>query len=120
MSGSSFRVHVCHGPNCTPRGGAAALLSALEDEVRLLGLANDVEILATSCRSRCELGPSVNVYPGPTCYGHVTPEAIRTIAVEHLKNGRPVTELIVRESPAKTFDLNKLDKLFGGKDEVRD
>lgn len=114
MSGPSYRVHVCHGPNCTPRGGAAALIAALEDEVRALGLAENVEILATSCRGRCDLGPSVNVYPGPTCYGHVTPQTIRTIAVEHLKNGRAVTNLIVRETPAKQFDVNKLDELFGG------
>ena len=70
-----YRVHICHGPNCTPRGGAARLIDALEEAVQRLGIAGDVEIIATSCRNRCELGPSVNVYPGPVFYGLVTPEA---------------------------------------------
>ncbi len=111
-----YRVHVCHGPNCTPSGGAAALMSELEAEVERLGLSGAVEILATSCRNRCENGPSVNVYPGPTRYGHVTPDDIRLIAVEHLNNGRPVGQLIVDESPAKRVDLGRLDALFGPPD----
>ena len=112
MNEPAYRVHICHGPNCTPRGGAGALIDALEIEVRRLGIAGRVEILATSCRNRCELGPSVNVYPGPTCYGHVSPEDITRIALEHLRDGIPVVDLIVAEPPRTTFDLSKLDNIF--------
>jgi (2Fe-2S) ferredoxin len=112
MNEPAYRVHICHGPNCTPRGGAAALIDALETEVQRLGIGDRVEILATSCRNRCELGPSVNVYPGPFCYGHVTPDAIRTIAQDHLRDGNPVANLIVADAPRATFDPSKLDKLF--------
>ena len=113
MSEPTWRVHVCHGPNCTPRGGAKALIEALEIEVNRLGIADQVEIIATSCRNRCELCPSVNVYPGPTCYGHVTSDAIRTIAANHLRSGHPVDELIVSESPKRSIDFGGLDRLLG-------
>lgn len=113
MNESGWRVHICHGPNCTPRGGARALIERLEQEVRRLGIEDCVEILATSCRNRCELGPSVNVYPGPTCYGHVSPDAIARIAESHLRDGTPVQELIVAEAPRVTFDASKLDDMFG-------
>ena len=113
MSDPTWRVHICHGPNCTPRGGAKALIEALEVEVNRLGIAEQVEIIATSCRNRCELGPSVNVYPGPTCHGHVTPDAIRTIAANHLRSGHPVEELVVADSPKRTIDFGGLDRLLG-------
>ena len=112
MTEPAYRVHICHGPNCTPRGGAKALIEALEAEVRRLGIEDRVEILATSCRNRCELGPSVNVYPGPVCYGHVTPEAITRIADEHLLGGRVVNEYQVADKPRPIIDLSKLDSLF--------
>jgi (2Fe-2S) ferredoxin len=107
-----YRVHICHGPNCTPRGGAARLIDALEAAVQRLGIAEEVEIIATSCRNRCELGPSVNVYPGPVFYGHVTPEAMDVIAEEHLLNGRVVQELVVKEPAKVTIDFDKLGKFL--------
>jgi (2Fe-2S) ferredoxin len=107
-----YRVHICHGPNCTPRGGAARILTALEEAVRRLGIKNDVEIIATSCRNRCELGPSVNVYPGPVFYGHVDPEGIERIAEEHLLHGRVVRELVVKEPARVTIDFDKLGKIL--------
>jgi len=108
----AYRVHICHGPNCTPRGGARALIEALEAEMRRLGIEDRVEILATSCRNRCELGPSVNVYPGPVCYGHLTPAAITRIAREHLLSDLVVTEYQVADKPRPVIDFSKLDKIF--------
>ena len=112
MNAKTYRIHICHGPNCTPRGGAAALIDALELEVQRLGIADRVEIMATSCRNRCELGPSVNVYPGPVCYGRVTPDAIVLIAREHLRDGHIVSEYQVADAPRPLIDLSKLDKFF--------
>lgn len=112
MNEPEYRVHICHGPNCTPRGGAKALIETLEAAVQNLGIANRVEIIATSCRNRCELGPSVNVYPGPICYGYVTPEGMIRIAREHLRDGTPVDDLIVADASSTRFDPGKLDKLF--------
>ncbi len=60
------------------------------------GLADRVEIIATSCRNRCDYGPSMNVYPGPTFYNELTPEAIEEIVRDHLKHGRLATRWLFR------------------------
>lgn len=93
-----YRVHVCRGPNCSLRNSKATL-ACFEEAVREAGLAGEVEIIATSCRDRCDWGPSVNVFPGPTMYAGVDCPAARAIVSEHLTHDRPVTRL--------TFDTSK-------------
>ena len=51
----------------------------LERAVREAGLADRVEVLATTCRNRCDYGPSLNVYPGPVFYNLVDKTAISEI-----------------------------------------
>jgi (2Fe-2S) ferredoxin len=89
-------VHICFGPNCSPRG-SRQLLPALHDALGRAGIAHDIEVIATTCRNRCDWGPSVNVYPGPVFYAHVTSEAIEEIVREHLLGGRPVERLRFKE-----------------------
>jgi len=90
-------VHVCFGKNCTPNG-AENVFAAFQSAIREAGLEADVELLATSCRSRCELGPSVNVYPGPVTYGQITPERAREIVARHfVAGGSTVEELVVTD-----------------------
>jgi (2Fe-2S) ferredoxin len=101
-----YRVHICQGPNCTGRG-SRALFAHLEQELLRLGIEDAVEVLATSCRNRCETGPSVNVYPGPTFYCGVTPDVLRRIAESHLAHDVPVDEhVVLQERPS--IDLSKL------------
>jgi len=84
-----YRVHLCFGPSCSARG-SRDLLGVLQNAVRRAGLTERVEILATSCRDRCDFGPAMNVYPGPVFYNNLTPAAIEDIVQEHLAFGRPV------------------------------
>ena len=92
------RVHVCFGKNCTPNGAEAAF-AAFQSEIRSRGLTSDVDLIATSCRSRCEVGPSVNVYPGPVMYGYMDAERARRVVAEHLvAGGRPVDAFVVTEN----------------------
>ena len=90
-----YRVHLCFGPNCTGRG-SPALLPVLEQAVAEAGLAERVEILATTCRNRCDYGPSLNVYPGPVFYNEVDAEAIREIVERHLSRGEIVDRWLFR------------------------
>lgn len=92
---ATYRVHLCFGPNCTPRG-SRALLPVLETALAREGIADRVEIIASTCRDRCDYGPSMNVYPGPTFYNELTPDAIEEIVREHLKGGRPVARWFFR------------------------
>jgi (2Fe-2S) ferredoxin len=59
----------------------------LERAVGEAGLSDQVEVLATTCRNRCDYGPSLNVYPGPVFYNLVNPTAISEIVTKHLGNG---------------------------------
>ena len=65
------------------------------------GLGGEVEIIAATCRDRCDIGPSMNVYPGPTFYKLVDETAIERIVREHLVNGTPVAEYIVSTQPIR-------------------
>lgn len=94
-AGARYRVHICFGPNCSPRG-SQALLPVLEEAVARAGLTDQVEIIATTCRDRCDYGPSINVYPGPTFYNEVTPEAIEEIVDQHLRRDQPVARWFFR------------------------
>jgi (2Fe-2S) ferredoxin len=89
-----FRIHVCFGKNCTPAGGPAVFQS-FREELRNAGMSGEVELIASSCRSRCELGPSVNIYPGPVLYGWMTPEGVARVVREHLAGGTPVSDLTI-------------------------
>ena len=99
-AGARYRVHLCFGPNCTPRG-SRDLLPVLEAAVAREGLSDRVEIIATTCRNRCDYGPSLNVYPGPTFYNELTAEAIDEIVREHLGAGRPVPRWFFRPKPIR-------------------
>ncbi len=90
-----YRVHLCFGPNCTERG-SNSLLPVLEQAVIEAGLAGNVEILATTCRDRCDYGPSLNVYPGPVFYNQVDEAAIRDIVKRHLAGNEVVDRWLFR------------------------
>ncbi len=94
-TGTSYRVHLCFGPHCSPRG-SRSLLPVLEAAIVRAGIGDRVEIIVTTCRDRCDYGPSLNVYPGPTFYNELTPEAIEEIVAEHLVAGRPVQRWFFR------------------------
>lgn len=83
---SQYRVHLCFGPNCSERG-SRALWPHLARAIAEAGLGGRVEILATTCRNRCDYGPSMNVYPGPVFYNQIDEAAIDVIVREHLAGG---------------------------------
>jgi (2Fe-2S) ferredoxin len=62
-------------------------MPALEQAISDAGLGDRVEILATTCRDRCDYGPSLNVYPGPVFYNQLDLDAIRDIVQRHLADG---------------------------------
>jgi NADH-quinone oxidoreductase subunit F len=74
----------------------------LESAIRRAGLSDRVEVIATSCRDRCEYGPSMNVYPGPVFYAGVTEEAIEEIVAQHLAGGQAVERYRYKD-PARAF-----------------
>lgn len=113
----AYRAHLCLGKNCSARG-SQALLKELERAVREAGLADRVEVSATSCRDRCDFGPSMNVYPGPVFYNEINADAIEEIVTSHFLLGRPVERFFFKGGSKQNPGLSSsaasaLDRLFG-------
>jgi (2Fe-2S) ferredoxin len=83
------------------------LLPALQAAIERAGLSGEIEVIATSCRNRCDYGPSLNVYPGPTFYAGVTEEAIEEIVQQHLLNDIPVKRWIFRDPMLSRAGMNR-------------
>ena len=119
----AYRAHLCLGKNCSARG-SQALLKKLEREVREAGLADRVEVSATSCRDRCDFGPSMNVYPGPVFYNEIDAEAIEEIVTSHFLLWRPVERFFFKGASKPSPRLSAsaasaLDRLFGSTGEPK-
>ena len=104
MEQSDYIVHICFGLHCTPNG-SRALLRIFEEETEACGIADRVAVLPSSCRSRCDWGPSVNVMPGNVQYNHVDPEGVRRIVREHLVGGTIVRDYLFRPPTKPTATI---------------
>jgi (2Fe-2S) ferredoxin len=97
-------VIVCTGSYCSPsREGRqlyAHLARLLQRENLLFG-PRRVKRGETPCLGVCAGGPIVVVYPEGIWYAGVTPAVMERIVVEHLRDGRIVTEAVFhRLTPA--------------------
>jgi (2Fe-2S) ferredoxin len=91
MDKPKYRVYLCSGPNCGPKG-AGALLDFLSHEVERHQLESQVSVAATGCQAHCESGPTMVVFPGPTFYQGIDRERLVRIVSEHFVGGEPVKE----------------------------
>ena len=97
-------VIVCQGTSCTEKGQglpARELRTALFDS----GLQHRVRVSRVTCLNLCSLSPNAVVYGaapvpgapgGGAWYCGLTPSKVRRVVEEHLRDGRPVTDLLVR------------------------
>ncbi len=91
-----FRVYLCGGSSCTPKG-RDALLRALEDALWVAQLDNLVDVRVSGCQDRCDYAPNVTIWPGPYHYSNLTPAAIEQIVAQHLLKGEPVRAFLLGE-----------------------
>lgn len=100
MEKYAHHVIVCTGGFCSPDRKGRALYSLLASLLQREGLLfgpTRVKRGETPCLGVCAGGPIVVVYPEGIWYGHVTPELLERIVVEHLKEGRPVKEAVFHQ-----------------------
>ncbi len=94
-----IRTHVliCGGTGCTS-SGSVKIAEALEEQIALNGLADEIKVVRTGCFGLCALGPVMIVYPEGTFYSRVKIEDVPEIVSEHFLKGRVVDRLVYRET----------------------
>lgn len=93
--GKEIRVVVGMG-TCGISAGARPVLNELVSEVNERHLEN-ISITQTGCIGMCTYEPMFDVYDtmGKTTYVHMTPEKVKKVVLEHLVNGKVVSEYTI-------------------------
>ncbi len=84
---------------CGIAAGAKETLQAVVNELEKNGI-NDVSVVQSGCMGLCDVEPTVEVVmegSDPIIYGHVSPEQVTRIVDQHVKNGKVVSDLLVRK-----------------------
>ncbi|HEC91198.1 MAG TPA: (2Fe-2S) ferredoxin domain-containing protein [Alphaproteobacteria bacterium] len=98
-----YRLHVFCCTNRRPDGhkrgscaakGSESLRDYLKARARELGL-TDVRINSAGCMDRCELGPTVVVYPEGVWYRCRTRDDMDAVLTKHLRDGGRVVRLML-------------------------
>lgn len=92
-----YRINVCCGSVCSNRG-ALNVLKELETVAKDTGVEKFCKISQAGCIGICSSGPLILIEPGDYIYEKVTVEKVKYIVNEHILNGRPVKELLYKNS----------------------
>lgn len=117
-TGYRKQVLVCGGTGCTS-SGSKKVVEALESSLVQLGIEKEIYVVRTGCFGLCALGPIMIVYPEGCFYSQVTPDGVRRIAEEHLKNGNIVKELLYAETVHEDGSIISLNETRFYKKQLR-
>ncbi len=104
-----YRIHVFCCTNVRPAGhprgccsekGSVRLRNYMKARAKELGL-DGVRVNASGCLDRCELGPTVVIYPEGVWYSCPTPADVDEILERHLIEGGRVTRLMLHPDDSK-------------------
>jgi (2Fe-2S) ferredoxin len=84
-----------HPRGCCKRKGAEKLRNYLKARAKELGL-DDMRINQSGCLERCELGPTMVIYPEGVWYSYATIEDAEEILQRHLLKGERVERLMLQ------------------------
>jgi NADH-quinone oxidoreductase subunit F len=91
-----YTAHICYGAGCVSsecKDVKDAFVKALEEEQ----LQTLVKVNLTGCMGACTLGPTIIINPDGVLYCNLTPENVRSIVRDHLKNGKIVERLCYKD-----------------------
>lgn len=83
-----------HPRGCCANKGAVKLRDYMKARAKEMGL-KDVRINSSGCLDRCELGPTVVIYPEGIWYRYDTPADVDEILAVHVKGGGRVERLML-------------------------
>jgi (2Fe-2S) ferredoxin len=90
VPGHRYQVLICRGPRCTALGSDRSAEALILELMRLGQGDDDVLVTHTGCQFPCNHAPVLSVQPDDVWYSRVDPDTARTIASEHLVEGRVV------------------------------
>ncbi|MDX1484503.1 MAG: 2Fe-2S iron-sulfur cluster-binding protein [Alphaproteobacteria bacterium] len=97
-----------HPRSCCADRGGREFMEAISKRVSDAGL-DHVTVTEAGCMERCELGPTMVVYPDAVWYSFENESDIDEIVESHLKGGKPVDRLVLEPDQKlpkpKTVDL---------------
>lgn len=91
---------LCAGTGCVA-SGTAKVKTALAQELKDKGLADEIKIVLTGCNGFCAEGPVMLVYPDEIFYQRLTVEDVPKLVEEHFLKGRPYQKLMFKEPEQK-------------------
>jgi NADH:ubiquinone oxidoreductase subunit F (NADH-binding)/(2Fe-2S) ferredoxin/NAD-dependent dihydropyrimidine dehydrogenase PreA subunit len=94
------QLMLCSGTGCQANK-SIPFHEALQKELELRGLAEEVKIIETGCNGFCAVGPVMLVQPEGIYYQKLTPEIVPHLVEEHFLKGRPVKKLFYVEPASK-------------------
>ncbi len=83
---------------CGISAGARPVLNTFVEEVNNEGLAESVTVTQTGCIGICQFEPVVEVFEAgkeKVTYVKMTPDKVKRVVAEHLKNGNIVAEYTI-------------------------
>tara|TARA_B100000686_G_C16643067_1_gene891245 strand:- start:4 stop:348 length:345 start_codon:yes stop_codon:yes gene_type:complete len=83
-----------HPRGCCKAKGSEKLRNYMKARAKDMGLVN-VRINSAGCLDRCELGPTMVIYPEGIWYRCKSMKDVDRILDEHLKNGNEIPELML-------------------------
>ena len=84
-----------HPRGCCKAKGSEGLRNYMKARAKELGLA-DLRVNASGCLDRCELGPTMVIYPEGVWYSYATTADVDEILATHLRDGGRVRRLLLR------------------------
>ena len=84
-----------HRRGCCAEKDSVELRNYLKQRAKEEDLA-DIRINNSGCLDRCELGPTMVIYPEAVWYGYSSREDLDEILETHLKRGKRVARLLLR------------------------
>ena len=101
-------ILVCGGTGCTS-SNSKEIIEKLNEVIKKEDIGNEVKVIRTGCFGLCAKGPVVIIRPENIFYAHVKVSDIDEIINSHIKEGKIVERLLVREIDNKIVE--KLDDL---------
>lgn len=85
-----------HPRGCCADKGAEPLRDYMKERCKALGL-RKLRVNSAGCLDRCELGPTLVIYPEGVWYHYATKQDVDEIIEQHLVKGQKVERLLLPE-----------------------